>query len=246
MLTIVTALPWEAGRFAARLRDRGGSAPLRVLVSGPGEERAEAAARTLAALDLPAGGILCAGVAGGLDPALRPGDLVLATRIHHACARGGSRGTSIDASAGLGDWLHGALAAAGLEAVRAEVLSRDAILRSAAAKAAAHEESGAVAVQMEDYAWAENARRAGIPFGSLRAVLDPAAATLPRELLDWDPAGPSRSSVAAAVARRPSLAVSLLRLARQRRDATRALDRALDAILEAVLAGGMPTSGALR
>ncbi|MDE2639294.1 MAG: hypothetical protein OXI03_01795 [Chloroflexota bacterium] len=246
MLTIVTALPWEAAGLAARLRDRGGAAPLRVVVSGPGEERAEAAAQTLATLDPPTGAILCAGVAGGLDPALRPGDLVLATRIHHASARGASRGAPIAASAEFGDWLQGALAAAGPEAMRAEILSRDAILRSATEKAAAHEESGAVAVQMEDYVWARQAERAGIPFGSLRAILDPASATLPRELLDWDPAGPSLSTVAAAVARHPALAVGLLRLARQRRDATRALDRALEAILAAVLAGGMPAGGALR
>jgi len=99
MLTVVTALPWEAARFTARLRDRGDSAALRVLVSGPGEERSEAAARTLAALDPPAGAILCAGVAGGLAPALRPGDLVLATRIRHASARGGPGGAPIAASA---------------------------------------------------------------------------------------------------------------------------------------------------
>ncbi|MCY3919758.1 MAG: hypothetical protein OXG38_08130 [Chloroflexi bacterium] len=246
MLTIVTALPWEAAGLAARLRDRGGAAPLRVVVSGPGEERAEAAARTLATLDPPAGAILCAGVAGGLDPALRPADLVLATRIHHASARRGSRSAPIAASAELGDWLQGALAAAGVDAVRAEVLSHNEILRSATEKAAAHEESGAVAVQMEDYVWVRQAERAGIPFGSLRAVLDPASTTLPHELLDWDPSGPSLSTVAAAVARHPALAVTLLRLARQRRAATRALDRALEAILTAELAGGLPAGGALR
>lgn len=246
MLTIVTALPWEAARFAARLRDLGDAAPLRVLVSGPGEERAEAAARTLAALDPPAGAILCAGVAGGLDPALRPGDLVLATRIHRVTARCGHDGAPIEASGELGDWLHGALGAAGLEAMRAEILSHNAILRSAVEKATAHDESGAAAVQMEDYVWARQAGRAGMPFGSLRAVLDPASATLPRELLDWDPAGPPLSTVAAAVARRPSLALALLRLARQRRAATRALDRALEAVLAAALAGGMPAGGAPR
>ena len=173
MLTIVTALPWEAAAFAARLRDRPGAAPLRVVVSGPGEARAQAAAATLATLDPPAGGILSAGVAGGLDPALAPDDLVLATRVHHTRARGGSRGAPIPASAGLGDWLSSALATAGIDAVRAEILSHDAILRSAAAKATAREESGAVAVQMEDYVWAQHARRAGIPFGSLRAILGP-------------------------------------------------------------------------
>ena len=243
MLTIVTALPWEAAAFAARLRDRPGAAPLRVVVSGPGEARAQAAAATLATLDPPAGGILSVGVAGGLDPALRPGDLVLATRVHHTRARGGSRGAPIPASAGLGDWLSSALATAGIDAVRAEILSHDAILRSAAAKATAREESGAVAVQMEDYVWAEYAAGAGLPFASLRAILDPASATLPPEVLDWDAAGPAAPTVARAIARRPALAVDLLRLARQRRAATRNLDRALEAVLAAVLAGEPPPAG---
>ena len=163
MLTIVTALPWEAAAFAARLRDRGGAAPLRVVVSGPGEARAQAAAATLATLDPPAGGILSAGVAGGLDPALPPGSLVLATRVQHAYARGDRRGPPIAATAALRDWLAGALVAAGIEAAGGETLSRDQIMQGAAAKAEAHGRSGAVAVQLEDYVWAEYAAGPGCP-----------------------------------------------------------------------------------
>ena len=243
MLTIVTALPWEAAAFAARLRDRGGAAPLRVVVSGPGEARAQAAAATLATLDPPAGGILSAGVAGGLDPALRPGSLVLATRVQHAYARGDRRGPSIAATAALRDWLAGALVAAGIEAAGGETLSRDQIMQGAAAKAEAHERSGAVAVQLEDYVWAEYAAGAGLPFASLRSILDPASTTLPPEILDWDAAGPAAPTVARAIARRPALAIALVRLARQRRAATRALDQALEAVLAAVLAGGPGPEG---
>ena len=98
-------------------------------------------------------------------------------------------------------------------------------------------------MQLEDYVWAQHARRAGIPFGSLRAILDPASATLPPEVLDWDAAGPAAPTVARAIARRPALAVDLLRLARQRRAAARALDQALEAVLAAVLAREPPPVG---
>ena len=258
MLTIVTALPWEAASFASRLRGqrrtdfnphpqesprhrsgtwavRGshGGVHVRVLVSGAGEDRAEAAATWLSSLDPPATGILSTGVAGGLDPALSPGSLVLGTRIQHRRASGGRRGSAIAATPRFRDWLHGSLTAAGLEPISGEVLSRDAILRTAAEKAEAFEQSHAVAVQMEDYVWAEHAAAAGLPFGSLRAVLDPAGTSLPPEILDWDPAGPSGTTIAAAVARRPALAITLVRLGRQRRTAIRAIDRALEAIVRA-------------
>ena len=265
MLTIVTALPWEAAPFAARLRGRRrtdlgatldaspptagsawalrgsrGTVQVRVIVSGPGEERAEAVAALLPTLDPPAGGILVTGVAGGLDPALKPGALVLATRIQQRRARGGRRGSAIPATPRFRDWLRDSLRTAGLEPVSGEVLSRDAILRSAAEKAEAHEQSRAIAVQIEDYVWAQQATEAGLPFASLRAVLDPATSTLPREILDWNPAGPSAATIAAAIARRPPLALALVRLGRQRRAAVRAIDRALEAIVQA----GGPDPGA--
>ena len=237
MLTIVTALPWEAAAFAARLRARRDAAPLRVVVSGPGPARAQAAAARLATLGPPAGGILSAGVAGGLDPALRPGSLVLATRVRHADGSGDRRRPPIAATADFRDWLAAALVGAGLAATAGDTLSRDGIMRDAGAKAQAHDRSGALAVQLEDYVWAEYAAGTGLPFASLRAILDPASTTLPPEVLDWDAAGPAAATVARAIVRRPALSVELVRLARQRRAATRALDRALEAVLAAVLAG---------
>lgn len=251
MLTIVTALPWEAAGFASRLRGRRrtelaggawalrgsrGTVELRVFVTGAGEANVETAAAALERMQPRATGILSVGVAGALDPALRPGALILATRIQHRRAGGGRRGLPLAADRGFRGWLSQALAAEGVEAAAEEILSRDTILRTRSEKAAAFAESRAVAVQMEDYVWAEEGARLGVPFASLRAILDPASATLPREMLEWDPAGPSAATVAAAIVRRPTLLIALARLRQQRRAAVRAIDRAL----ETVAAAGAP------
>lgn len=248
MLTIVTALPWEAARFAARLRGRRrtelagdawalsgsrGAVELRVFVTGAGEANVETAAAALERMQPQATGILSIGVAGALDPALRPGALILATRVQHRRARGGRRGLPLAADRGFRGWLSQALAAEGVDAAAEEILSRDTILRTRSAKAAAFADSRAVAVQMEDYVWAQEGARLGVPFASLRAILDPAHTTLPREILEWDPAGPSAATVAAAIVRRPALLIALARLGRQRRAAVRAIDEALEAIAAA-------------
>ena len=96
MLTIVVSLPWEAGPFTSRLRRkrraeidkhsyaiRGfrGPVEVRVLMSMPGEEPVALAAEALTSLEPAATGILSVGSAGGLDPTLKPGDLVLASRL---------------------------------------------------------------------------------------------------------------------------------------------------------------------
>ena len=258
MLTIVTALPWEAAAFASRLRARRrtqfghasgawalrgtrGGLQLRLIVSGPGEDRALAAARALADLDPAATGILSTGVAGALDPALSPGTLVLATRIQHRRAGSGRRGLPIAATPHFRDWLHTSLTSADLTPASGDILSRDAILRSADGKADALKQTRSVAVQMEDYIWAEHAVEIGIPFASLRAILDPASAALPPEIEAWDPAGPSAAAVTSALLRRPTLAIALPKLAWQRRKAVRSIDRALEAI---VAAGSPPPENA--
>ena len=248
MLTIVTALPWEAASFASRLRGRRrtelaggawalrgsrGTVELRVVVTGAGEANVETAAAALEHMQPRATGILSIGVAGALDPGLRPGALILATRVRHRRARGGRRGLPLAADPGFRGWLSQALAAEGVDAASEEILSRDTILRTRSEKAATFAESRAVAVQMEDYVWAQEAARLGVPFASLRAILDPAHAALPREVPEWDPAGPSAATVAVAIARRPALAIALARLGLQRRAAVSAIDRALEAIAAA-------------
>ena len=95
MLTIVTALPREAGGLTRRMETRRW-APLadgsmregvrarqaiRLVVSGPGRERVQRAAAALFEMS-PAPSVLVAtGLAGGLRPELRAGTLVLCERL---------------------------------------------------------------------------------------------------------------------------------------------------------------------
>ncbi|MCY3887398.1 MAG: hypothetical protein OXG19_06800 [Chloroflexi bacterium] len=246
MLTILTALPWEASAFSRRLRrprrvelgdgwatwgERKG-AGVWVVVSGPGMERAAATGAALTSLDPPASRLLAVGVAGGMRAGLAPGTVVLAEAFQRQ-GRGGQR---------VGERLQPDkdLAALGVEALdrarvpwtRGESLTVAAPLRRAEEKRDRGSRSQASVVQMEDYLWAEAAGELGLPFTSLRAVLDPVEADLPSAVESWDWRGPSVSEVARSLLRGPSLALALPRLAWRRRAARRAIDAVLEALVD--------------
>lgn len=151
-------------------------------------------------------GLLSFGLAGGLNPSLRAGAVVVpASVIEH--------GMLMRADPAMMAWLGGA--SHGL------LVSQDEVVVSAAAKIRLHEATGAAAVDLESGAVARAARRAGIPFAVLRAVCDPAERTLPpAALLALDGGGAiSLMRVLASLAGRPAQLPALLGLAR---DAARA------------------------
>lgn len=130
-------------------------------------------ARRLAAVDS-AGvdGVLSFGLAGGLDPGLRPGDLVVGTAAIAEQAR-------FDASDRLTDQLRKAIRSAGLPASDGVFAGVDAPVLTPAAKAALRAKSGARAVDMESHVAGRWAADHGLPFAILRAVGDPAERALP-------------------------------------------------------------------
>jgi adenosylhomocysteine nucleosidase len=116
----------------------------------------------LAAID-PNGirGVISFGVAGGLDPALKTGQVVLATEVMAAGAVWSASETlSAELIAGSG---------VGVEKV----------VTGQAGKAALRSEFGAAAVDMESHIAAEFAAMAGLPFAALRVISDPASRALP-------------------------------------------------------------------
>ncbi len=250
MLTIVTALPWEASRFAGRLRGRRhteagegwavwgsrGAVEVRVIVSGPGAERAALAATQLAQMSPPATGILATGVAAGLSPALAAGELVLAERVRHLRRDGGSAGPPLRAEREFSRFVESALSQAGIAVRTGETITVDGPVLTAAEKRQRHRDTRALVAQMEDHTWALAAEEMHVPFASIRAVLDPTQATLPAQVVTWDWRRPGAVEVTRALVRRPTLSYSLLRLARQRRAAVRSIDGALEALVAA--AGG--------
>ena len=112
------------------------------------------------------------GIAGGLDPALSPGRLIVATAVIDG------QGGKIECHGAWRDELIAALAS--LSPLAAPLAGRDgAMIVTVAEKALLHARHGAAAVDMESHAVARVAARAGLPFAAVRAIADPADRALP-------------------------------------------------------------------
>lgn len=154
------------------------------------------------------------GLAGGLEPGLLPGTIIIPGAVLVA-------GQRYAADAALSRRLGGVTHAA--------LVQTPAILATVAEKQAAHAASGAVAVDLESGAVAEAATRHGLPFAVLRAICDPAGRDLPpAALAALDHAGAiGLLRVLASLARNPSQLGGLLGLAGDAARARRALTRHL-------------------
>jgi nucleoside phosphorylase len=123
---------------------------------------------------LPCAGVWSLGFAGGLESGLRRGDLVWADRL--VWESGGGRG---ERAGGSAERVTAALRSAGLRAHGGAVLTVGEPLRTAAAKRAAYERTGAVAVEMEASAVAAAAAARGVPWAALKVILDEVEDPLP-------------------------------------------------------------------
>jgi adenosylhomocysteine nucleosidase len=113
------------------------------------------------------------GTAGGLQPGLKPGALVLPRRI-----RGGDEIYETDP--GWRDALVGVAEAAEVTMADGDLAYSDIVLHGVAEKAALYEASGAVAVDMESLPAARVAAQLGMRFVAVRVVIDEADRALPR------------------------------------------------------------------
>jgi adenosylhomocysteine nucleosidase len=156
------------------------------------------------------------GVAGGLMPQLRSGDLILSTEIIAERQRWRADNRFAAAMAEL---------AARIGAVSGPVFGASEMLATAKQKRQAWRATGALAGDLESAAVAQTAAAIGIPFLVLRAIADPANRSLPPAALIplAENGSPAFGRVAAAVLRRPWQIVELFGLARETR-------RALDAL----------------
>ena len=136
------------------------------VVCGGGDQARLAA--DLARLAPKAAAIVSFGVAGGLDPSLKPGALAVAAGV---VTTEGERYPSDP------EW---ALRLAGRLAAPTTVFAAvDVPIADVAGKAALHAATGAALVDMESHLAARAAQHAGLPFAALRAVTDPADRSLP-------------------------------------------------------------------
>jgi hopanoid-associated phosphorylase len=162
------------------------------------------------------------GIAGALDPSLKPGDLVLASAVH--LPDGHRQPTDQKWLVHIGQALP--------QARIADVAGSSTIVATAAAKAVLQRDSGAVCVDQESHWVAELARERRVPFIVLRAIADRAADSLPPAVLvGLDAQGdPRTGAVIAALLRNPFQIGGLIRVALQTRRALKALLRSRAAL----------------
>jgi adenosylhomocysteine nucleosidase len=112
------------------------------------------------------------GVCGGLDPRLRPGDLVVGAEVV-------SDDGSIRTDEAVSSSLKRGLTDAGARVVVDRLAAADAPVLTAGAKAQLRNATGAAAVDMESLTAGRYALEQEAPFAILRAVADPADRDLP-------------------------------------------------------------------
>lgn len=209
VIGVVTGL-----RSEARVAERVG---LRALACGADSGRAAACARRLA--DEGARLLVSFGVAGGLDPDLRAGDLVLADAVRDGDATIATEGSVV---ARLGALLP--------DAAIGTVLGVGSPIADPADKARLRAATGAIALDMESHALARVA--AGRPFVVVRAIADTAGIALPpaARLAVGADGELAIGRVLGSILRRPSQIAGLIRLAIATRRALAALDRAARAL----------------
>jgi hopanoid-associated phosphorylase len=117
-------------------------------------------------------GVISFGVAGGLDPSLKSGDVVVATEV----LAGDTRWL---AGLALNEEMIASVALGRRRVVRGGLAGVEQVVAASALKAALHLETGAAAVDMESHIAAAYAAEAGLPFAALRVISDPATRALP-------------------------------------------------------------------
>lgn len=211
-ILVCFAVPQEARPFR-RLAPAG----MRIVVTGIGERRTRAAVeRALSTPGARPNAVLTCGYAGGLDPALKAGEVLF------------------DASPDFP--LAGQLAQAG--ARRGRFHCAGAVASTAAEKRLLRQQTGADAVEMESGVIREMAQARGIPAATVRVISDEAAEDLPMDFnaVTGPDGGLSPMRLAGALVVNPRLIPRLMAFGRRTGAAAEALAGVLGRTL-AVLGG---------
>lgn len=217
-LGVITGLVKEA----ACVRRAENASMLMVQAVAGQPERATAAAETM--LEQGAAGLISFGVAGGLDPSLGAGVVVIASGVI------GPDGATYPAHE---RWVETLMQLDGAFDSGA-IVGSDAPVMTALDKRKLFRRHGALAVDMESHAVAAVAKAAGVPFAAIRAIGDPAGRSIPRAALaGLAPDGKTRAlPVIAGLLRRPGDVAGLWRLAKE-------TNRALSSLRDVVERGGL-------
>ncbi len=231
---VVAALEAEARTLGTAVLRSDGLRSLRggslLAVGGMGGAAAAKAARSL--VQGGASALMSFGLAGGLDPGLSVGSVVLPREVISGT---GARFSTTE------EWreqLHRALARQ-RPVVAGTLLTRSQPIARIADKARAFCETGAAAVDMESFGIAEVAAEHRLPFVAVRVIVDTAADVLPRAVVAASRGDRvSLLRLVGGLAAAPLDVMALIRLARRYRVATRSLASLVRADLLAPLAAG--------
>ncbi len=204
------------------------------IAAGPGVRALAAGGQRLPALIETAitggaTGILSFGIAGGLDPKLAPGGVILAGAV----VAGGERWAA-DAA-----WRDG-LAARLPDAIVGDLAGVDLPVMTRADKYALASATGALGVDMESHIAARLAAAHGLPFAALRVICDPAGRAIPPAAVAGmrEDGGTDLGAILRVLLRSPGQLPAMIRLAGDARIAFGVLARcrrALDADLMATI-----------
>jgi adenosylhomocysteine nucleosidase len=187
-----------------------------VAVSGIGCAAAELAARRL--VDAGATGLMSFGLAGGLDPGLCAGSIILPREvISHD-------GVRFVTSMVWRERLSAAIWTQQRRVTAGALLTSATAIDAVADKAAAFRDTGAVAVDMESLGIAATAAAHDLPFIAVRVIIDTAADVVPRAVVAASRAGQLQIwRLIGGLVQAPSELAGLARLARRYRSAMRSL-----------------------
>jgi adenosylhomocysteine nucleosidase len=116
--------------------------------------------------------VISFGIAGGLDPSLQPGDVVVATAV---IAEERAWKVPAPVVSAMADRVR----ASGIAVTQGSLVGVDEPILLPTAKAAVHRETDAIAVDMESHIGAAYAAHNKLPFAAIRVISDPAARALP-------------------------------------------------------------------
>lgn len=177
----------------------------------------------------PVDALVLAGVCGGLDPSLLAGDLILARR---AVTYDGSE---LEPDPVLFEVARRALRAGGPPFISSLLLSLERPAALGSEKLELWNRFGAAGVDMETAAVADAASARGVRWLALRSVLDPAGATLPSAVREWQGEG-DEGWIARRLARTPRDWPGTARLAIEMRRALASLRQGVPPVVRALSA----------
>ena len=216
-MKILFAFPSEREAAAVRLKHP-------PLITGSGERAGLAVSERLQ--DERPDLVILAGLAGALDPSLRPGAVVL-------CRQSAAPGREIlDPDRYFTEDVRNELRNAGRSFVYSRLLTLPEPAATADAKLQLWNEHGAGAVDMETYQVAAACEERRVPWIAVRAIVDTSGQALPRGLAQWRQPGDERGAGIDAL-RAPWQWPAYGRLGLQYRAARKSLSAALPAVVGA-------------